>query len=36
MMTEEERLRLENAANNEAAWWLRLSREHNEAVEFYD
>ena len=35
-MIEKERLRPENAADNETAWWLRLSREHDEAVEFYD
>ena len=35
-MTAEERLCPENAADNEAAWWVRLSRERDEAVEFYD
>ena len=34
-MTAEERLRPENAADNEAAWWVLLSRERDEAVEFY-
>ena len=32
MMTEAERLRPENTADDEAAWWLRLSPERGEAV----
>ena len=35
-MTEEERLCPKNAADNEAAWWSRLSRERDEVVEFYE
>ena len=36
MMTAEERVRPKNAADNEVAWWVRLSQERDEAVEFYD
>ena len=35
-MTEEERNRPENVADNKDTWWLRLTREREEAVEFHD